>query len=433
MPTKPLHLVLGTLLLLSCDSAEPGDAEPGDADPVAAAEAPPTQLAAPAPSEDARREHAEKKEEWEVRHAAPNGRAMFDEVVELIEKDYVDGPLSEDELWTAAAEGVLERLIQLRDHRVNKLLSPEELAELEVGTRGALVGVGVMIERVADVVVINGIIAGGPAEDAGLQEGDRILGVDGERVRDLTLAEVVGKIRGELGSKVDLFVQRDTEEWTETVTRGEVKVPSVEARLLEGGVGVVRITNFSNTTVPELQSHLAALRDEGMKGLVIDLRHCPGGLLEAALEAADEFLAPGARIVSVRSRGGEEKHFDAQRETQWQTLPIAMVIGSDTASGAEILASALAENGRATLIGDQTQGKGTVESIHELRNGWALKLSVSRFYSPEGHNRQNVGVRPDIVVPGTPDASWAPLPRLEVDTDPQLATAVDLMAERVGG
>lgn len=424
-----LHLGIATFLLLSCDPAEPEDT----ADPVAEAElaeASPSQLAAASPEHVRRNEHGGEMHAA-VRHVAPNARAMFDQVVELIEKDYVDGPLSEDELWTAAAEGVLSRLIQLHDHPVNTLMSPEELAELEVGSRGAVVGVGVMIERVADVVVVKGVIPGGPAEAAGIQEGDRILGVDGERVREMDLSQVVSKIRGEAGSKVDLFVQRDTEEWTETVTRGEVKVPSVEARLFDDGVAVVRITNFSKTTGPELQSHLTALGEKGMKGLVLDLRNCPGGLLDAALETAEQLLAPGSRIVSVRSRDGQEKHIDAQRETPWQRLPVNVVIGKDTASGAEILASALAENRRATLIGEQTMGKGTVESIHELANGWALKLSVSRFYSPDGHNRQNVGVRPNILVPSVPDAKWTPLPDLRIEDDPQLGTAVDLMAAHV--
>ena len=426
-----LHVSLATILLLSCDPAEPEDT--ADAAELELAEAAEERVAAapgsavPAkPGEHADKMHAP------TRHVAPNGRAMFDEVVKLIEKDYVDGPLSEDEMWTAAAEGVLSRLIQLHDHPVNTLMSPEELAELEVGSRGALVGVGVMIERVADVVVVKGVIPGGPAEAAGIEDGDRILGVDGQRVRDMDLAQVVTKIRGEAGTKVDLFVQRDTEEWTETVTRGEVKVPSVEARMLDEGVAVLRITNFSKTTAPELEQHLAALGDKGMKGLVLDLRHCPGGMLDAALETAEQLLAPGSRILTMRSKNGEEKHIDAQRETPWQKLPVSVVIGKETASGAEILASALAENGRATLIGEQTMGKGTVESVHELANGWALKLSVSRFYSPQGHNRQNVGVRPDILVPSVPDAKWAPLPELEVDDDPQLATAVDLMAAHLG-
>jgi carboxyl-terminal processing protease len=155
-------------------------------------------------------------------------------------------------------------------------------------------------------------------------------------------------------------------------------------------------------------------------------------LLDAALETSEELVPPGKRIVSVRSKGGEEKHIDSDRETPWQKLPVTVVIGADTASGAEILASALSENGRATLIGEQTLGKGTVESVHELSNGWGLKLSVSRFYSPDGHNRLNVGVRPDISVPSVPDAKWGPLAELVVDDDPQLAIAVDLMAAQVG-
>jgi carboxyl-terminal processing protease len=288
----------------------------------------------------------------------------------------------------------------------------------------------VVLEPFADGVLVTSVIAGGPAETAGLQPGDRILGVDGERLKGLDPHVVASRITGEEGTPVELFVQRDTEEWTETITRKPFVVPSVESRLFESGVGVVRINNFAESTVDEVKAALEALQADGMKSVVVDLRKCPGGLLEPALETADLFLPPGARIVSVRSHGDKEMHIDADSADPWESLAVAVLVGPHTASGAEIVAAALSENDRAPVIGEQTYGKGTVESIHSLSNGWAVKLSISRFYSPNGENRQDVGLRPDIVVPRTEEGGWEPLPRVELSGDSQLAAAHDLLRAR---
>ena len=359
----------------------------------------------------------------------PGAKVAFEELSSLIEAKYVEGPLTEDELWTGAMEGVMARLVQLPGHEINTLLSPRDHQELLIGTKGRLVGVGVMIERVANVVVIRDVIEGGPAAKGGLRAGDRILGVDDERLESLDLAAVVDRIRGEDGSEVRLFVQRDTEEWTETLTRGLVEVKSVQTRMIGEGTGLVRITSFSEKTAAELDAGLAALESEGAASVVLDLRHCPGGLLDAALQVGSRFVPEGKTLLTVNHRSGDPDVHTSKGTYPWQDRPMAVLIGPKTASGAEILADALREHDRGPLVGEPTLGKHTVESIHELSSGWAAKLSVSRFATASGEQRQGVGVRPDIQIPMGPDgkAKLSSIRDLDPAADPVLATALGLL------
>lgn len=357
---------------------------------------------------------------------APEARESFDKLVELLEDKYVDGALSEDELWTGAMEGVIARLEQHPKARINALLTPEDLSHLLEGTQGAVVGVGIMIEVVADVLMVKGVIPDGPAAQAGLQAGDRILAVDGTRLKDVPLEESVGMIRGEEGSMVELFVQRDTEEWTVEVERSVVKIPGMDSMMLDddGGVGILQIRSFSKTTPEDVDAHLTKLQDAGMTGLILDLRDNPGGLLETAIATADRFLPTGLRIVTIRG-GDSEEHKNAQQQDPWEGMPMVVLVGPHSASGAEILAGALADNDRATIVGEPTFGKGTVEAVHELDNGWAFKLSTARFYSPGGHSPLDGGVMPDFIVasPGEP-AAFEPEALL---ADPQVRAALKLL------
>jgi carboxyl-terminal processing protease len=434
MTHKLTPTLLGLLLLLACDDREgiePVDPEAAEAEapPVASrTAAAPSRTRHPADPEGEPREHLA-----QARPVVPGAKAAFEQLVTLVDTKYVGGPLSEDALWTAAMEGVLARLEQLPGHEINTLLPPRAHQELLVGTSGHLVGVGIMIERVADVVVVREVIAGGPAERAGLQAGDRILAIDGERTKTLELAAVVDQIRGAEGSTVELFVQRDTEEWTETITRGLVEVPSVQASLVRDGVGYLRITSFSKQTTAELDEQLAALARQGATRLVLDLRHCPGGLLEPAVETLGRFVPPGKPVLTIHPREGEPDVRRSEGEHASQAWPLAVLIGHDTASGAEIVADALREHDRAVLVGEPTLGKHTIEAIHELPEGWAVKLSVSRFVTASGQTEQGVGVAPDIGIPTPPDAepggTMVPIDQLDPAGDAVLGAAIELLRD----
>jgi carboxyl-terminal processing protease len=359
----------------------------------------------------------------------PGARAAFDKTVALVGESWVGGPLDEDAIWTAALEGVLARLSKGSPHAPNVLLGPSEMSELHANVKGHISGIGVAIEMVADVVVVKEVIPGSPAETVGLAAGDRILGIDDTRTRGVALAEIVGRIRGAEGTDVDLFVQRETEEWNVTVTRGTIEVPSVDSRVLDGGVGILRISSFAKTTLAELDGRLEELTRAGVKSIVLDLRGSPGGMFDAGVAVAGRFVPVGERIVSTTDRDGAEEHLASTERSRWQAVPMAVLVDEETSSSAEILAAALQDHGRATLVGERTIGKGTIEEIHQFDNGWGMKLSVRRFVRPSGESFAGIGVKPDIEVP-SPEGMKHQVRLADVDPskDPQLATALHLLA-----
>jgi carboxyl-terminal processing protease len=362
--------------------------------------------------------------------AMPNARAAFDEVVQLIGEKYVDPAPNEDELWTGAINGVLGRLIQTKGIKVNALLEPEELKELDSGLSGNFVGVGVAIKKFEGVVFVRNVIPESPASKAGLLPGDRILAVDHKPIRDLSLEQIVGLIRGAEGTTVDLSVQRDEKDWVEPITRRSMKLDSVFAHMLADKTGYVRITAFNHNTVEQLD---AALTNKlaGAASLVLDLRDCPGGLFDESLVVAERFLPPGAAILKMRGRDGKEDVRRASKRDPGDALPMVVIINHDTASSAEILAAALVDNKRARLVGETTLGKGSVEHVMKLSNGWGLKLSIARFVSPSGRNWQGKGLDPDLPIArksaGPDDDVPSPYSEPEVDSDVQLRAALTLL------
>ncbi|TNF33300.1 MAG: S41 family peptidase [Deltaproteobacteria bacterium] len=361
--------------------------------------------------------------------AMPDAHKVFDEAVRLIDAKYVDGARPDDQLWTAALEGVLDRLVQVEGVTINALLSPADLAELRRGLAGSIVGVGVVIEPFEQVLFVKQVIPGGPAADAGVQAGDRILAVDGASVRGLSLADAVDRIRGPKDSKITLMLQRDTEEWEATLTRAPVRVDSVFGQLLDGGLGYVRIDAFGAHTVARLDAVLAELKAKGPKGLVLDLRGCPGGRLEVAVEVADRFLDRGETVVTLARRGGKSDVHRAKVAATVPGVPIAVLVDHESASGAEILAAALTDHRRAILVGERTLGKGSVEELLELSNGWALKLTVARMVSPNGTSWHATGLAPGFPVgaQGWKDPGYTVSASADPDHDAQLKAAMSLL------
>jgi len=360
----------------------------------------------------------------------PDAERVFGQALEIIDERYVD-PADRDRIFTNALDGVMAGLIQIDGHPINALLSPDELGELMSGTRGTIVGVGVMIEMVADVLVVRDVVPGGAAEAAGLQRGDRILGIDGQRIAGQELAEIVGRIRGPAGTEVELFVQRDTEEWEQKLRRDIVELQNVDSRSFADGIGYVRLRGFAETTADELDAALTKLEAEGMKRLIIDVRHCPGGLLDAGVTITSRFLSAGDEVVSIADRKKGEKKIVATEDGRWRELPLAVLIGPKTASSAEIMADALATHAGATLVGAPSMGKGSVESIHELDNGWALKLSSGRFVGASGELRLGHGVEPQLPAPeaeGHGKSKPRPVDELDDGTDVALGLARSWLA-----
>jgi carboxyl-terminal processing protease len=359
----------------------------------------------------------------------PDAAATFQEVMKLIEENYVDPKINQDILWSGATTGLLQTLIQLKNLPVNTLLSPTELEEMNSGIKGQFSGLGMVIDQIGQTFFVKDVLPESAAAKADIQAGDRILAVDGQAAAGRPLAELVNLIRGPAGSKVELLLQRDRTESTLRLTRGVVSMKQVQGRILPGNIGYLRLAFFSESTLTELDAFMNSALKQGMTRLILDLRNCPGGLLDGAVSVTGRFLNPGEKIVTVKYRDGREQSYVADKEPHYQ-LPIIVLINTETSSGAEIMAAALAENRHVRLVGEKTLGKGTVEKIMKLHNGWGIKLSVAYFYSPQGHNWQGQGISPDFILPGPInfEKSYSPDRKIDPESDPQLKAALSLLA-----
>jgi carboxyl-terminal processing protease len=361
-----------------------------------------------------------------TRKTVRNAKQTFVKVMQLIEEKYVDRALDADVLWTGAIEGVLGRLLQTKQKRINTLLTPGELGEMRQGLKGTFSGIGLVIDKVEDLAVVRHVLAGGPAKRAGVRSGDRILAVGGKRVDALGVPEITALIRGRTGTPVELFLQRDTTEWTLRIDRGPIALKSVRSKMLQPNVGYLHIAAFNQSTVEQLDDAVKRLLGRGAKRLVVDLRNCPGGLLDSAVAVTERFLEPGKAIVRLRDRNGTDDVRQATESNAADRLPLAILIDRSTASGAEILAGALADHGRAVLIGEPSYGKGTVETVLELDHGWGVKLSVARLYSPHGRAFQYDGVIPDFAVAPALNLARTPFghPAADAARDPLIKAAL---------
>jgi carboxyl-terminal processing protease len=351
---------------------------------------------------------------------------LLAEVLQRVRENYVDH-VDVHQLMHQAARGMLEAL---DEH--STLLDAREYAALQASTNGSYAGVGVEVEGVASGVRIVRCLADSPAQAAGLRAGDLVVRIDNIAVSAANLDIATDLLRGDVGSSVRLAIQREGHAVQEfLLQRSEVQLPSVAAESLAPGIGYLRVSEFTNSTATELAAAVAAVRaaDAGrLQGLIIDLRNNPGGVLEAASASADDFLEHGT-IVSADGRSSDA-HFrmDATPGDIASGAPIVVLVNGGSASASEILAAALRQNERATLIGRKTYGKGTVQTIMPLSDGQALKLTTSRYYTPTGASINGVGITPDVLLTG------AELPPAELDAgtgaptlahrDPQVGAAL---------
>lgn len=344
----------------------------------------------------------------QISESMPQAEKVFAEVLSIIREQYVDGKLSEDSLWTGAVIGMLDHLLQLKGKRINQLMSPGKVNELQKSLKGSFSGIGVVIDKVEGMVFVRDVVPKGPAHKAGMMQRDRILEVEGRSTEEMSVARIVEAIRGKSGTTVKLLVQRGTREWTQEVVRSTVQLDPVASRMLQDRVGYVVIRSFGHKTTERLGQILSELKAKGASSFVLDLRQCPGGLLDVSIQVAGLFLPRNAEVLLVERRAGGKEVHRTKADGPFKDVPMVVLIGPKTASGAEIVAAALADHGRALLVGEPTFGKSTVEKIITLSNGWSVKLSVGRFASPKGHQWHNQGIIPDIAVSG-PSASFSAL------------------------
>jgi len=319
---------------------------------------------------------------------------IFSDVIELIQKDYVDEVEPKD-LIQKAIQGMLQGL---DPH--SSLLPPDAFEDLQIDTKGKFTGIGIHITMQNGFVTVISPIEDTPAHKAGIEAGDRIIKVDGTLTKDLR--EAVRMMRGPKGSKVVVTILREgvKKPIDFEITRDEIPIQSVKSISLKPGYGYVRISNFTGTTTQEFEKALEKLEasEKPMKGLVLDLRNNGGGLLNQAISISDEFLDKGA-IVSMKGREKKNtKVFNATPSPVQRSYPIVVLINGGTASASEIVAGALQDQKRALVLGTTTFGKGSVQTVENLRDGSGLKLTIARYYTPNGRSIQAKGIEPDITL-----------------------------------
>lgn len=324
------------------------------------------------------------------------GLDTFSRVLDLVREDFVENVKDQD-LVNGAIRGMLATL---DPH--STFMPPDVYRELKVDTEGRFGGVGLEVTEKDHILTVVTPIEGSPAHKAGIREGDRILRIEGQSTKDLGLADAVRKMRGARGSKVSMTLihRGDKEPYDVTLRRDIIRLKSVRSEMLEPGRGYVRVTSFQEGTTQELQKAIQDLEkasDGRLKGLIIDLRNNPGGLLDEAVDMADLFLDSGI-IVTTASRKKEIDKKTARKDGTEPAYPMVVLINGGSASAAEIVAGALQDQKRATLLGTQSFGKGSVQTIFELGEGSALKLTVAKYYTPNGRSIQAEGITPDIVV-----------------------------------
>lgn len=321
----------------------------------------------------------------------------FTEIFGRIKRDYVE-PVSDKKLLEDAVRGMLSGL---DPH--SAYLVAEEYQELKEGTTGQFGGLGIEVTMENGFVKVVSPIDDTPAQRAGIKTGDLIVRLDDQPVKGMSLADAVKLMRGEPGSKILLTVVREGEEapLKITITRDVIKVKSVKSRMLEKGYGYVRISSFQSGTGEGLKESLSALKKENgsnLKGLVLDLRNNPGGVLNAAVEVSDAFIKSGLIVYTEGRIENSEMRFNAAPDDLLDGAPIVVLINAGSASASEIVAGALQDQKRAVIMGEKSFGKGSVQTILPTSNGAAVKLTTARYYTPSGRSIQAEGIEPDIVL-----------------------------------
>jgi len=324
---------------------------------------------------------------------------IFTEVLRQIEKNYVE-PQDPRELIYGAIKGMVR---DLDPH--SSFMTKEEHQELMLETKGSFTGIGVEITIKDDILTVVSPIEGTPAYEAGMKAEDRIIEIDDVRTKNITLMEAVKKIRGPKGTKVKLTIMRKGEDkpLEFSITRDVIPLISVRRHFLTPDICYVRISNFQSKTAEDLSSTLEeAEKDRDLKGLVLDLRNNPGGLLSQAIEVSDLFLDSGV-IVSTKGRiSSQDITATAHKNKSARVYPVVVLVNGGTASAAEIVAGALQDNKKALVLGTRSFGKGSVQTILPLSDGSGLRLTTARYYTPNGKSIQLKGITPDIELPFEP-------------------------------
>jgi carboxyl-terminal processing protease len=346
------------------------------------------------------------KEDEQTATAAPAATAesipyedlrTFSEIFGRIKKDYVE-PVSDKKLLEDAVKGMLSGL---DPH--SAYLDTEEYKELKEGTTGQFGGLGIEVTMENGFIKVVSPIDDTPAQKSGVKAGDLIIKLDDKPVKGMTLTEAVKHMRGDPGSKIDLYIVRDhvSAPIKITVTRDIIKVKSVKSRMLEKNYGYIRISSFQSGTGEALKEAIANLKKDNkgnIKGLVLDLRNNPGGVLNAAVEVSDAFMKSGLIVYTEGRIANSQMRFSAAPDDLIDGAPIVVLINAGSASASEIVAGALQDSKRAIIMGEKSFGKGSVQTILPTNSGSAIKMTTARYFTPSGRSIQAKGIEPDVAL-----------------------------------
>ncbi len=317
----------------------------------------------------------------------------FTETLSIIKQNYVE-EIDDKELINGAIKGMLN---QLDPH--SSFMPPDAFKEMQIDTKGEFSGLGIQISVKDKMLTVIAPIEDTPAYKAGIKAGDTILKIDGESTKDLSLQDAVNKLRGTKGTSVTITIFREGWEKPKDfiIVREVIQIKSVKYKTLEDKIGYVKLTQFQQRTSEDLENALEALEKDKINSLILDLRNNPGGLLNGAVEVTSQFLPEGKLVVYIKGRSGEQQDFNTNSSKKTD-YPMIVLVNEGSASASEIVAGALQDWGRAVVLGMQTFGKGSVQTVIPLSDGSALRLTTARYYTPKGRSIQSTGITPDIII-----------------------------------
>ena len=350
--------------------------------------------------------------------------------VEIMES-YLDQYYVEEFDKTLVEEMLFSGMVAGVGDRYTYYMPEETLEQYLENTNGNFDGVGIEVYTTQDgEVVISRVMEGQPAQQAGLQEGDVIIGVDGEDMRGKMISDVAAKIRGKAGTEVTIEVLRKStgETLKMTMQRAVVVMESVDSRMINGKIGYISISGFKENTYDQFKTALDALQKDGMKGLVLDLRDNPGGLVKSVYQIGEELLPEGTMVYTLDKK---EKRDDLKCDGTYLDIPLVVLVNENSASASEILAGAVKDTDRGTLVGMQTFGKGLVQRLFTLPDGSGLNVTIQKYYTPKGTSIHGIGIEPDEVVQLGEKYLATALTDIPEDEDAQLQKALEVLGKEI--
>lgn len=346
----------------------------------------------------------------------------FWETWNLLHEEYVDQPLDDTKLMQGAIRGMLESL----GDQHTSYMDPDQFNQANMSISGEYDGIGAWVDASGDYLTIISPMPGSPAEQAGLQPGDKVIAIDGEDMTGIPGDLVIRRVLGPAGSTVQLTIVREGESkpLDFEIIRAHIVVPSVESKMLDNGIGYIKLNTFGDNSTSELRAALKEILAQKPRGLVLDLRNNGGGYLTTAIEVVSEFIGEG--VVMVEKFGdGESKTYNAQRGGMATEIPLVVLVNKGTASASEIVAGAVQDYARGKVVGETTFGKGSVQIWTPLSNNQgAVRVTVAKWFTPKERSIHEVGLTPDVVVELTEEDAKA-------DRDPQLEKALEVLEELI--